>query len=76
MSLDTLDHRRLHFILYRLSAEVLIEHSGSPAECVLLVLKVVIFHVIDETPAHVLMVFARSQSGEKLGASLFMKIGA
>jgi hypothetical protein len=76
MSLDTLYHCGLHFILHRLSAEVLIEHSGSPAECVLLVLKVVIFHVIDETSAHVFMVCARSQSGEKLGASLFMKIGA
>ena len=61
MCLDPQHHGGLKFVFHGLSAEVLVEETGSPSECVLLVLEVVLFHVIYETRAHVCMVVSWAQ---------------
>ncbi len=61
VSLDPHHNGGLKFVFHGLSAEVLVEETGSPSECVLLVLEVVLFHVINETGAHVCMVVSWAQ---------------
>ena len=76
MSLNARDDRGFKFVLHGLSAEVLVEGAGSSAERVLSVLKIVFFHVLDQTRSHVLVVGAWAQRGGQLRAGLFMEVSA
>jgi hypothetical protein len=75
VSLDPHHNGGLKLIFHGLSAEVLVEETGSPSECVLLVLEVVLLHVVDQATAHVLVVLPRSEGWEEQGTRLLMEVG-
>ena len=74
MSLDAHQDRGLKFVLHGLSAVVFVECTGSSADGVLSVLKVVLFHVFDQTGAHVLVVGSRAEGRGQLRACLLVQV--
>ena len=72
MRLDTEYDGGFKFVFHWLSAEVLVEGTGSPSESVLLILKVVLFHVLYQAGSHMLVVVARAQTWEQLRAHLLV----
>lgn len=74
VSLEALSEVGLHFVLHGLSAEVLIEDTGSAAERVLRVLVVVRLQVADKSASHVGVVLARTERGEEHGTGLLVEV--
>ena len=75
MSLHSADDIRFHLVFHALAAEIAIESACSAAECVLLVLVVVLFELVNDSSSHVRVVLARAESRDHDGAHLLVQVG-
>ena len=62
MSLKFLNDGWFHFVLHRLSAEVLVEHGSSTSDRVLFVLEIIFFEVINKSSPHMRVVFSGAET--------------